>query len=984
MTPGASSSRVRPNRLNALRSLARGSGATPFMALLAVFKLTLARYCGGEDIVVGLPTTNRNHSVLSDIIGVFINTVILRTDLSGDVTFRELLDRVRKTTLEAQANQELPFDRVVRALDLHGDSGGAPIPVLFDLQRKSDLRIELPGLSLGALDVPPGAAKVDLVFALEETGTELVGRLDYDRDRLDAQTARQFVRHFVALMKSAAAQPDIPVSRLPMMTAEEHARLTSRGLDTAARPGTWPDLEVGAWARSHPEALAVASDRIRLSYRDLHANARRLATFLRRQNVESGQRVALFLDGGPELVVAQLAVMMTGAAFVPIDPAYPPSRVAFMIRDCDAALVLASAESPRALPASARVAYLDRAGIAIADDELLDQPGVRDGSDSGYIIYTSGSTGEPKGVCVPYAALANLIAWHRRAFAITNADRASQIASVAFDASVWEIWPHLVAGASVHFPPRALAADPAGLRDWLISQQITISFLPTPLAEGILGLDWPADVSLRWLLTGGDRLRKRPDRRVPFRLVNNYGPTENTVVSTSGLVPSSQDGHLPSIGRPIDNTWVRIVGRNLEAVPHGAAGELLIGGRSLATGYWNRPEPTAEAFVTLPGGERAYRTGDIGRFRRDGEIEFLGRVDTQVKVRGYRIELREIEGALLSHQAVRDCLVEVREFAGGEKRIVAHVVPVAEPASSRELRRFLADRLPRYMVPSHFARIESVPRTAHGKVNRSALSSPGPDDGRDEARVEPRNATERQLAEIWRDLLGTSVTSVRDDFFELGGHSLLATRMATAVRDRFDLELPLARIIERTHHRGPGGLCRSSRPIHARDPGMSHPAPSGLGDAPTPLPDPPRGGESGMLCGARRRTSRRPRDLRLRGARPRARKADPQLHGSGSPLRRGPEIIPTGRAILPGRVVAGRSGRLRNGMPAPRDGRRGRLPRSDRQRPSRERPTRESPLDPEADLVGPLLPVHSTATPQLRLDSPARLLGGHQSTRVRE
>jgi amino acid adenylation domain-containing protein len=417
------------------------------------------------------------------------------------------------------------------------------------------------------------------------------------------------------------------------------------------------------------------------------------------------------------------------------------------------------------------------------------------GNDSAYLIYTSGSTGQPKGVSVSYAALANLVAWHRRAFQLSSTDRATQVASVAFDASIWEVWPYLAAGASVHFPFRELIANAAGMRDWLLRNKITISFVPTPVAEEMIAASWPQKASLRYLLTGGDRLRKNPPGNLPFVLVNNYGPTENAVVTTSAVVPAARHGASPPIGRPIDNVCTRIVDRALQPVARGAAGELMVSGRSLANGYWNLPELTAKVFVTLDNGERAYLTGDICRSRRDGEIEYLGRVDTQVKLRGYRIELGEIEHALLAHDGIRDAVADVRELANGRKVIVAYYVPRSQAFEEETLRAFLAGRLTSYMLPASFVRLDSVPKTSSGKIDRKRLPAPlapampqRPDDI-------PLSPTEQKIAALWKNLLRVDTVNLNDDFFRLGGDSLLATRFAAQLRETFAIELPLGRMI---------------------------------------------------------------------------------------------------------------------------------------------------------------------------------------------
>jgi thioesterase domain-containing protein/acyl carrier protein len=411
------------------------------------------------------------------------------------------------------------------------------------------------------------------------------------------------------------------------------------------------------------------------------------------------------------------------------------------------------------------------------------------------MIYTSGSTGRPKGVLVSCAALANLIAWHRRAFEITSDDRATQMASVAFDASIWEIWPYFAAGASVHFPPRDLIGNAAGMRDWLVKNKITLSFAPTHFAEEMIALRWPATAKLRYLFTGGDLLRKSPPPNLPFQFVNNYGPTENTVVATSGLVSPARNDKTPAIGRPIDNAWLRIVDRALQPVPLGGRGELIVGGRSLANGYWNESELTREKFVMLRNGERAYRTGDMCRLRGDGEIEFCGRADSQVKVRGCRIELGEVESALMAHQLVRDAVAKIHEFASGQNGIVAYVVANNQSLATESLRTFLGSRLPSYMIPSSFVWMDSLPKTAHGKIDHKHLPPPNARERSEKLKVLPRTVTEIEIAALWKNLLQLESVTVHDDFFELGGDSLLATRFATSVRNKFGVELPLSRMM---------------------------------------------------------------------------------------------------------------------------------------------------------------------------------------------
>ncbi len=411
-----------------------------------------------------------------------------------------------------------------------------------------------------------------------------------------------------------------------------------------------------------------------------------------------------------------------------------------------------------------------------------------------------------RGVLLTHGGLLNLVFWHRRAFAVSRADRATQVASPTFDASVWELWPYLAAGASVHLPDEETRTSPARLRDWLLSKSITISFLPTPLVESILSLEWPEDSVLRLMLTGGEKIHQYPSDSAPFDLVNNYGPTENTVVTTSGLVPPTKPGKrtdvTPAIGRPIANTQTYLLDRSLEPVPVGVAGELYVGGAGLARGYLNRPELTAEKFVPNPFGDepgaRLYRTGDLARYLPDGNIEFLGRIDHQVKIRGMRIEPGEVEATLGQHPAVRQSVVVARENVSVEKYLVAYIIPEqnAAPATS-ELRRFMNHRLPEHMVPSAFVLLEALPLTPNGKVDRRALPTPGPSSFRVENAYEaPRTPLEEALAAIWTEVLGVERVGIHDDFFELGGHSLLATQVVSRLRDAFRVELPLRCLFE--------------------------------------------------------------------------------------------------------------------------------------------------------------------------------------------
>jgi amino acid adenylation domain-containing protein len=469
--------------------------------------------------------------------------------------------------------------------------------------------------------------------------------------------------------------------------------------------------------------------------------------------------------------------------------------LAHVLGDAAPVVLLASEEVAGRVrvPAATRVVCVDGDG-AVAGEGAAAHAAPGDGvvgvGDGAYVIYTSGSTGQPKGVVVGHGGLANLVAWHVDAYGVGPEDRGSQVASVGFDAAVWEVWPYLTRGASVHAVPDGVRVDPPALRDWLVEHAVTVSFVPTPVAEPMLALEWPADTALRWLLTGGDRLRARPGAGMPFTLVNNYGPTECTVVATSGAV--EEDGaRAPSIGRPIENTRVHVLDAGLRPLPAGVPGELCIGGRMVARGYLNRPALTAERFVPDPfgaePGARLYRSGDRVRWLPDGTVEYLGRLDEQVKVRGFRIELGEIEAALRQAPAVADCAVVAREDETGDRRLVAYVVGEAEPEALRErLRR----SLPEYMVPSALVFLDALPLTPNGKVDRRAL--PAPEYAADAERyVAPRTPVEEVLAEIWTQVLRVERAGVHDSFFDLGGHSLMATRLLAHIQTTFGVEISI-------------------------------------------------------------------------------------------------------------------------------------------------------------------------------------------------
>ena len=816
---GAALSRPLPFELGAaFGRLGRRAGVTPYMALLAGVQTLLGRWAGQSDFALGSPSANRGRAETEGLIGFFVNMLVLRADLAGEPSFLDLLERVRDAVLTAHAHQDLPFERLVEELAPERDLGRNP---LFQVTFQLLDRLEPPAfreLAAEPLELRTGTAKFDLSLYVTDGGAAgLVAGCDYATDLFEAATVARLLEHLAVLLAAAFAAPERRLADLEWLTAAEQHQLLCEWSDTTAEPLRVDAVHrlVARQARLRPEAPAVVSGGELLTYAELRRRASGMARRLRHLGAGPEVLVGISLDRSPELVVTLLAVLESGAAYLPLDPALPRERLDFLLADSGAAALVGrralAGEAAATWEAERPCLWLDDEPAPELAGEPEEEPPATAADALAYVIYTSGSTGRPKGVEVGHRSLLNLVAWHLRAFGLTAADRATQLAQMAFDASVWEIWPALAAGAALHLPDEATRTAPELLRDWLVERQITVSFLPTPLAESVLALPWPGEARLRALLTGGDRLRQAPPAGLPFTLHNNYGPTEGTVVSTSGPVaPRGVDGAAaavtpPSIGRPIDGVQALVLDAELAPVPVGVAGELWVGGASLARGYRGRPDLTAERFVPSPfaalaglPGERLYRTGDLVRLAPDGRIDFLGRADDQVKVRGYRIEPGEIEAVLLDHPAVGEAVVVVREDARGEARLVAYVVP-REPAAggtalAAELRGLLAGRLPAYMVPSAFVTLEALPLTATGKVDRRAL--PAPDLAADDVTEAPRDQVEELVADLWKDVLGIERVGRDDDFFACGGHSLRATQLASRLKQAFDVDLPLKAVFE--------------------------------------------------------------------------------------------------------------------------------------------------------------------------------------------
>ncbi|MEH1917810.1 amino acid adenylation domain-containing protein [Nostoc sp.] len=686
----------------ALLALGQQEGVTLFITLLAAFQALLYRYTQQEDIAIGSPIANRNRSEIEGLIGFFVNSLVLRTDISGNPTFRELLSRVKEVALGAYAHQDLPFEKLVEELHPERNLNQNPLfQVVFALQNAPMTALELPSLTLSPLPFETETTRFDLEFHLWEPNTQnglwadssegISGFVIYSTDLFDDATITRMLGHFQILLEGIVANPEDRIAHLPLLSESELHQLLVEWNNTQAN---YPQDRcihqlIESVAEQNGEATALVFGDEQLSYKELNIRSNKVAHYLKKLGVKTEVLVGLCVERSFNMIIGMLGILKAGGAYVPLDPNYPSERLNFMLEDAQVSILLTHERwLERLKNFNSQIICLDK-NWEIIFQEIEDNLTSRITVDNlAYVIYTSGSTGKPKGVKIEHRGLLNLVFWHQKAFAVSPLDRATQISGVAFDACGWEIWPYLSIGASIYFVDDETRRSPGYLRDWLVSKAITISFIPTPLAEKVLLLDFPQNAALRILLTGGDKLNQYPLASQSFQVFNNYGPTENTVVTTSGHISvKNKDNLAPVIGCAIANTKAYILDKHLQPLPVGVSGELYISGDGLARGYLNHPELTAESFIyhsfTNKLKARLYKTGDLVRYRVDGNIEFLGRLDEQVKIRGYRIELGEIEAILSKHPAVQQTVVITREDEQ-EKRLVAYVVPKTEYSNQQE------------------------------------------------------------------------------------------------------------------------------------------------------------------------------------------------------------------------------------------------------------------------------------------------------------
>lgn len=788
-----------------LKALGRQEGATLFMVLLAGFQVLLSRYSRQEDILVGSPTAGRNRSELEGLIGLFVNLLALRTDLSGDPSFRRLLQRVNAVTVGAYSHQDLPFEKLVEELIPHRTRIRQPIfQVLFALQNAPQTNFEIPGLSMTSIHSDSGTAKFDLSIYMAESANDLTGTLEYSLDLFEAATISRMKAHFRTLLEGVVANPDRRLSEVSLLTETERHQMLVTWNDTR---GEYPPrlvvelIEDQAFQR--PDEIAVSFEERQLSYGELSRKSNQLARHLHNLGVGPEVRVGVCIERSLDVVVGLLGILKAGGAYVPLDPAYPKDRLGWMLQDSGSAVLLTQSHLIDLLPElPVEVVCLDTDWDKIGR-ENPEIPAIEAALDNAaYLIYTSGSTGRPKGVQISHRALVNFLRSMQRQLELTDKDVMLAVTSLSFDIAALELYLPLTVGARLEVVGGKTVSDSRQLRKWLAASGATVMQATPVTWLFLIGAGWLSGDYMK-ILCGGEVLSRDLANQLVGRgasVWNLYGPTETTIWSTSYEVKPG-DGPV-SIGYPIDNTQVYLLDAYLQPVPVGTPGDLHIGGAGVARGYLNQPALTGEKFIphhsSEEAGARLYRVGDLAVYKPDGSIEFLGRVDDQVKIRGHRIELGEIESALVEHPWVRQAAVAANEISPGNKQLTAYVVlKLGRIASIDVLRNFLREKLPDYLIPSAFVTLNALPLTPNGKVDRRALAgAEGIHFSAKTAYTPPQTGMEQAIVEIWREALGLDKIGVNDNFFDLGGHSLLMSEVFNKLQQLMSRELSMIELFE--------------------------------------------------------------------------------------------------------------------------------------------------------------------------------------------
>ena len=795
-----------------LKELSNQHGATLFMTLLAAFQTLLHRYSGQTDIVIGSPVAGRSRREFEELIGFFLNTLVLSLDLSGNPTFAEAIRRVREVCLGALSHQDLPFEKLVEELHPDRNLGHNPLfQVSFAFQNTPRRSPQLSAIDVHELEVETGIARFDLHCFMEEIDGHLKGYCDYDTNLFNADTIERMIGHFRTLLEGIVANPEQPISELPLLTEPERHQLLVEWNDTTT---DYPKDQCihqlfEEQVEKSPDAIAVVFEEQQITYRELNERANQLAHYLMKLGVGAETLVGICVERSIEMIVGLLGILKAGGAYLPLDPAYPKERLAFMLEDAQTHVLLTQVRLHNNRPEHrAHVLCLDRDGFKFEQESTENPQRLVPAEGLAYVIYTSGSTGRPKGVMIPHGAICNHMFWMQREFPVGETDRVIQKTPFSFDASVWEFFAPLFAGAQLIMARPGGHQDSSYLVKLIAKKKITVLQLVPSLLQMLLEeKEIESCTHLKRVFCGGEALSRelveRFFEKLPVDLHNLYGPTEASIDSTFWSCTGESKERSVPIGRPIANTEIYLLDCHLQPVPIGVSGELHIGGAGLARGYLNCTDVTAEKFLPNPfssaPGSRLYKTGDLARYLPDGNIEFLGRIDHQVKIRGFRVELGEIEAVLTQYPAIQQAIAVVREDVPGNNRLVAYIIPNKDQAlTPNDLLNFLKSKLPDYMIPSAFVALDALPLNSNGKVDRSAL--PPPDGGRpelEEAFVAPRTSVEKVLAGIWTEVLKLEKVGIHDNFFELGGHSLLATQVVSRIRAAFQVELPLRSLFEK-------------------------------------------------------------------------------------------------------------------------------------------------------------------------------------------
>jgi amino acid adenylation domain-containing protein len=790
-----------------LKALSRSEGVTLFMTLLAAFQTLLYRYTSQEDIVVGSAIANRNCSEIEGLIGFFVNTLVLRTTFRNNPTFRELLGQVKETALQAYAHQDLPFEKLVEELKPTRNLSYSPlVQVMFILHNTPSHVCELEDLTLSQIELDNKTAKLDLSLALTEYSDGIRGFLEYNTDLFDAATIDLLAGHFRTLLEGLVADPCRSIVDLPILTQAERHQLLVQWDDTTRDYPRDKCLHqmFEEQVETSRDAVAVIFEEQQLTYKELNQRANRVAHDLQKRGVTVETMVGIFAERSLEMIVGMLGILKVGGAYVPLDPYYPKERLAFMLEDTHAPVLLTQKRLVESLPAfDGQIVCLDDVG-GTANDSTSNIESGATADNLAYVIYTSGSTGKPKAVQVLHHAVVNLLSHMRAALDLTDQDHLLSLANICFDMSVPELFLPLCMGGRVIVASADNGVDGGQIGELIAGSGTTVMQATPATWDLLLQAGWKGAAHLK-LISGGEALQSELAEQLVARASsawNLYGPTETTVWSSAAKLHVEAGEANICVGRPIANTQIYILDDQLEPVPIGVPGHLHIGGAGVARGYLNRPDLTAEKFIPDPftrePGARLYRTGDLARYLSSGNIDLLGRLDHQVKIRGFRIELGEVESVLGQHPAVRGTVVVARGDTPGDKNLVAYIVPKQRPApTSSDLRNFAKQKLPEWMVPSAFVVLDALPLTSNRKVDRSAL--PAPDQSRPELEqcfIAPRTPVEEIMAEIWVEVLKLNTIGIHDNFFDLGGHSLLATQVISRARRQFQVELPLRVLFE--------------------------------------------------------------------------------------------------------------------------------------------------------------------------------------------